>query len=183
MSGETIIRNLQAGVVAGTAFGGVMEVGYLPDMFGHIAQMPQILSLAGFEHAVVWRGVPSAIDRSGVPLGGARRLQRAGRVSGRRLRERRRAARRRQGAGSSPPRPAEELGTFLGPDDPILLMNGTDHQPPQTVAGPSGRRGQSDPERLRAWPSPRYRPTWPAPRRPISPPGKASCARGHDRTC
>ena len=37
-----------------------MEVGYLPDMFGHIAQMPQILRPAGFEHAVVWRGVPSA---------------------------------------------------------------------------------------------------------------------------
>jgi mannosylglycerate hydrolase len=41
-----------------------MEVGYLPDMFGHVAQMPQILRLFGFEHAVVWRGVPSQIDRS-----------------------------------------------------------------------------------------------------------------------
>ncbi len=39
-----------------------MEVGYLPDMFGHVAQMPQLLSEAGFHHAVVWRGVPSAID-------------------------------------------------------------------------------------------------------------------------
>ena len=33
-------------------------------MFGHVAQMPQILAVAGFEHAVVWRGVPSAIDRN-----------------------------------------------------------------------------------------------------------------------
>ena len=41
-----------------------MEVGYLPDMFGHVAQMPQILAEAGFEHAVVWRGVPSAVDRT-----------------------------------------------------------------------------------------------------------------------
>ena len=40
-----------------------MRVGYLPDMFGHIAQMPQILRLAGIEHAVVWRGVPAAIDK------------------------------------------------------------------------------------------------------------------------
>src|SRR5580658_451638 len=64
VSGETIVRDLQSGVVRGAAFGGVMEVGYLPDMFGHIAQMPQILRLAGFEHAVVWRGVPSAIDKS-----------------------------------------------------------------------------------------------------------------------
>ena len=41
-----------------------MGVGYLPDMFGHVAQMPQILRLAGLEHAVVWRGVPAAIDRT-----------------------------------------------------------------------------------------------------------------------
>jgi mannosylglycerate hydrolase len=63
-SGETIIRNLQMGIGRGTAFGGVMDVGYLPDMFGHIAQMPQILQLAGFAHAVVWRGVPSAVTKN-----------------------------------------------------------------------------------------------------------------------
>src|SRR3546814_19710898 len=34
-------------------------------MFGHVAQMPQILRQLGFEHAVVWRGVPSQVDRSG----------------------------------------------------------------------------------------------------------------------
>ena len=45
-SGETMIRNLQAGIERGAAFGGVMDVGYLPDMFGHIAQMPQILKEA-----------------------------------------------------------------------------------------------------------------------------------------
>ena len=33
-------------------------------MFGHIAQMPQLLRLAGFEHAVVWRGVPSEVTAS-----------------------------------------------------------------------------------------------------------------------
>src|SRR5690606_17112100 len=65
VSGETLIRNLQRGLQVATRFGGAMEVGYLPDMFGHIAQMPQLLRLFGFEHAVVWRGVPSAIDRSG----------------------------------------------------------------------------------------------------------------------
>ena len=41
-----------------------MRVGYLPDMFGHVAQMPQILRLAGIDTAVVWRGVPGAIDRT-----------------------------------------------------------------------------------------------------------------------
>jgi alpha-mannosidase len=64
-SGETIIRNLQMGLLRGSAFGGSMAVGYLPDMFGHIAQMPQILRQAGFTDAVVWRGVPSAITRTG----------------------------------------------------------------------------------------------------------------------
>ena len=61
--GETIVRNLQMGMLRGAAFGGVMDVGYLPDMFGHIAQMPQILPLAGFAHAVVWRGVPSEVTK------------------------------------------------------------------------------------------------------------------------
>src|SRR3984885_6568662 len=63
-SGETIIRHLQMGIVRGAAFGGVMDVGYLPDMFGHIAQMPQILRQAGFAHTVVWRGVPSAVTKT-----------------------------------------------------------------------------------------------------------------------
>jgi mannosylglycerate hydrolase len=63
-SGETIIRNLQMGLERGAAFGGAMDVGYLPDMFGHIAQMPQILVQAGFAHTVVWRGVPSAVTKN-----------------------------------------------------------------------------------------------------------------------
>ena len=41
-----------------------MPVGYLPDMFGHVAQMPQLLRLAGLEQAVVWRGVPAAVNRT-----------------------------------------------------------------------------------------------------------------------
>jgi hypothetical protein len=65
VSGETIVRDLQLGIRSAAAFGGASEVGYLPDMFGHIAQMPQLLKLAGFRHAVVWRGVPSEITTSG----------------------------------------------------------------------------------------------------------------------
>lgn len=64
VSGETLIRNLEMGLARADDFGGPMEVGYLPDMFGHVAQMPQLLRLAGFAHAVVWRGVPRAIDRT-----------------------------------------------------------------------------------------------------------------------
>jgi mannosylglycerate hydrolase len=62
VDGETTLRNLEAGLARAAHFGSAMRVGYLPDMFGHIAQMPQILRLAGIETAVVWRGVPSAVD-------------------------------------------------------------------------------------------------------------------------
>ncbi|MFG1924997.1 alpha-mannosidase [Cryptosporangium sp. NPDC048952] len=61
-TGETIVRNLRFGVEGAAALGGAMSVGYLPDMFGHIAQMPQILVRAGIGRAVLWRGVPAAID-------------------------------------------------------------------------------------------------------------------------
>ena len=63
VSGETIVRNLELGTRRAAELGRVMAVGYLPDMFGHIAQMPQILRRAGIADAVVWRGVPRAIDR------------------------------------------------------------------------------------------------------------------------
>ena len=64
VSGETIVRNLETGWTRAEELGAVMPVAYLPDMFGHVAQMPQILRRAGIEHAAAWRGVPAAIDRS-----------------------------------------------------------------------------------------------------------------------
>ena len=64
VSGETMVRNLELGWTRATELGGAMRVGYLPDMFGHIAQMPQMLRRAGIDRAVVWRGVPSVIDRN-----------------------------------------------------------------------------------------------------------------------
>lgn len=62
-SGETMIRNLELGTRRARELGSAMAVGYLPDMFGHVAQMPQLLRRAGLEVAVVWRGVPSTVDR------------------------------------------------------------------------------------------------------------------------
>src|SRR5436305_897313 len=40
------------------------DVGYGPDVFGHVAQLPQLLRRAGIDHAVVWRGVPSAVTET-----------------------------------------------------------------------------------------------------------------------
>ncbi|HSO93280.1 MAG TPA: alpha-mannosidase, partial [Candidatus Dormibacteraeota bacterium] len=63
VSGETLVRNLQRGISSATEHGGCLKAGYLPDSFGHAAQMPQIYRQFGFRHAVVWRGVPLAINR------------------------------------------------------------------------------------------------------------------------
>jgi len=62
VSGESIVRNLELGLRRAEELGGAMRIGYLPDMFGHVAQMPQLLHRAGLDRAVVWRGVPAAID-------------------------------------------------------------------------------------------------------------------------
>ncbi|HEV3281982.1 MAG TPA: hypothetical protein VG032_10305 [Acidimicrobiales bacterium] len=135
VSGETLVRNLQVGIERGSAFGGVMDVGYLPDMFGHVAQMPQLLTLAGLRHAVVWRGVPSAVDRTGfrwvAPDGSAVRAEYlvAGYGNGAALPDDAKALIRRLRTH------LEELDPFLTPGDPLLLMNGTDHQRPQPWLG------------------------------------------------
>src|SRR5215831_5154534 len=61
VGGESLIRNLQVGFRMGEAYGGVMPIGYVPDTFGHIAQLPQILRGFGLDNAVFWRGVPPEI--------------------------------------------------------------------------------------------------------------------------
>jgi alpha-mannosidase len=64
VSGETIVRALELGLRRARELGGGELIGYLPDQFGHIGQMPQLLAGAGIERAVVWRGVPRSVDRS-----------------------------------------------------------------------------------------------------------------------
>jgi len=56
VSGESLIRNLLIGHQIARKFGRVMKAGYIPDPFGHIAQLPQILK--GFEipSVLFWRG-------------------------------------------------------------------------------------------------------------------------------
>ncbi|HYU56890.1 MAG TPA: hypothetical protein VEO00_02420, partial [Actinomycetota bacterium] len=64
VSGESHVRNLERGLARARELGRALEVGYLPDQFGHIGQMPQLLRAAGIDRAVVWRGVPASIDRT-----------------------------------------------------------------------------------------------------------------------
>lgn len=130
VSGETLVRNLERGIALGDAHGGAMRVGYLPDSFGHTAQMPQLYRQFGLSHAVVWRGVPSTIDRlafmweapdgsrvltayMGTSYSHGKDLP----LSGPALALRVRAA-------------LDALAPFRpGPD--VLLMNGNDHASPQ----------------------------------------------------
>src|SRR5512135_220133 len=54
---EAHIRNLLEGRRQTTRFGRQMTIGYMPDSFGHIGQMPQILQGFGIDNACLWRGV------------------------------------------------------------------------------------------------------------------------------
>jgi len=64
VSGESLIRNLQVGLRQATDFGNPMYVGYVPDSFGHIAQLPQILQGVGIDNAVFWRGIGAEAKKS-----------------------------------------------------------------------------------------------------------------------
>jgi len=57
VSAESIIRNLLLGHKIASEFGRVMKVGYIPDPFGHISQMPQILRGFGIDNIIFWRGI------------------------------------------------------------------------------------------------------------------------------
>jgi mannosylglycerate hydrolase len=73
---ESHIRNLLVGDKLCQKYGGKMMVGYLPDSFGHIGQMPQILNGFGIYTACLWRGLDDQLtdliwkapDGSGVLL-------------------------------------------------------------------------------------------------------------------
>ena len=135
VSGETLVRNLQMGLERAAAFGGAMDVGYLPDMFGHIAQMPQILRQAGFDHAVVWRGVPAAVNRTafwwrGRDGSGVRaEYLPVGYGNGAAMPDDAKALVERIRAHET------ELGALLPADAPLLWMNGGDHQRLQAHVG------------------------------------------------
>ncbi|MGH2758592.1 MAG: alpha-mannosidase, partial [Actinomycetota bacterium] len=55
-SGETHIRNLLEGRRVGETIGPVTKAAYTPDSFGHPAQFPQLFDGFGLGHFVYWRG-------------------------------------------------------------------------------------------------------------------------------
>lgn len=58
VSGESLVRNLQLGNRLAKEYGAVepMKYGYVCDIFGHIAQLPQILRGCGIKGALLGRG-------------------------------------------------------------------------------------------------------------------------------
>lgn len=133
VSGEAIIRNLREGKRSSAAYGSCMSIGYLPDSFGHIGQMPQILQGFGIQTACVQRGLDDqpcemwweAADGSRVLLSYLR-----------------------DGYGNAAHLPTDNVETFKSEalrlanalipytlSDHILLMQGTDHMPPQKDTG------------------------------------------------
>ncbi|PSW22135.1 alpha-mannosidase [Photobacterium sanctipauli] len=57
VAGESIIRNLKYGMHIAEELGHSMKVGYLPDTFGHNAQMPTLFKGMGIDNIVFWRGI------------------------------------------------------------------------------------------------------------------------------
>lgn len=66
-SGEALVRNLLVGRTTCARYGAVpMAVGYMPDPFGHVGQLPQILLGFGLEAFVFWRGLGDEANRLGL---------------------------------------------------------------------------------------------------------------------
>lgn len=65
VSGESLVRNLLIGRREGEEYGGMMKVGYQPDAFGHIAQMPQILRGFDIDSFIFTRGLGEEQNRLG----------------------------------------------------------------------------------------------------------------------
>jgi hypothetical protein len=124
--GESLVRNLAFGMRRAEVLGGAMRVGYMPDQFGHAAQLPQLFRLFGIDGAVLWRGVgpdrPPHAFRWIAPDGSevvALWLQ-DGYGSGRRLPS------DPQGFADAVERTLERLGDWIG-EMPILFPVGDDH--------------------------------------------------------
>ncbi|HSV73632.1 MAG TPA: glycosyl hydrolase-related protein [Chthonomonadales bacterium] len=63
VSGESTVRSLLIGHRMAEAFGACMKIGYLPDQFGNLGQMPQILRGFGIDNAIMGRGRQLVGDR------------------------------------------------------------------------------------------------------------------------
>jgi alpha-mannosidase len=130
---EAHIRNLQQGDRTARKFGPKMMIGYMPDSFGHIGQVPQILRGFGIEVASLWRGVlDGPAEFWWQAPDGSRVLM----------------AYLREGYGNGADLPADDLERFasmisekgdtlatVSATSDLLIMYGTDHmEPPRNTS-------------------------------------------------
>lgn len=130
VSGESILRNLEDGMARARALGASPTVAYLPDQFGHVGQMPQLLAASGLGRVVLWRGVPAEIDETtfawSAPDGSvvaAFYLPFGYGQGGKLSPEPERFLARLE-------RELERSEPFLGSEEALLLMAGDDHERP-----------------------------------------------------
>lgn len=62
VSAEATVRNLMLGHKIGDEFGRTMKAGYIPDPFGHLSQLPQILAGFGINNVIFTRGMGDEAD-------------------------------------------------------------------------------------------------------------------------
>jgi alpha-mannosidase len=65
VGGEALVRNLLMGHRTAERWGGRSEVGYVPDPFGHVAQLPAILKGSGLDSFIYTRGAGPWIQEAG----------------------------------------------------------------------------------------------------------------------
>jgi alpha-mannosidase len=65
VSGESLIRNLLRGSQIASEFGRRMDVGYIPDPFGQVSQLPQILSQFSIDSIIFGRGTGDESEELG----------------------------------------------------------------------------------------------------------------------
>jgi len=149
VSPEATIRNLLQGDRICNRFGYRMTIGYEPDTFGHIGQLPQILRGFGFDTACLWRGAPD------LPAEVWWEAPDGSRVFTAHLRE---------GYGNAASLPTAYPEKFLAEikrlrdsfvehsisGEHLLLMMGTDHMEPSpnTSTAVASTRGKLDGDRL-----------------------------------
>ncbi|GAB4312696.1 MAG: alpha-mannosidase [Promethearchaeota archaeon] len=68
VSAESLVRNIQLGHVIAQEFGRVMRAGYVPDPFGHVAQLPQILAGFGINSCLFARGFGNEFEELGLGM-------------------------------------------------------------------------------------------------------------------
>ncbi len=129
-SGESHVRNLLVGRQVGERFGAVSTSAYVPDSFGHPAQLPELFDGFGLDGFVYWRGNSNEIDR----LGSRWRWQSPGGSSVRALLLSEGyfcAGRPDRDVATAVDRLASMVDKLKGAgESPVILMNGADHTGP-----------------------------------------------------